>query len=1232
MSRFPHQCSDGLGADDDLLAIRQDCGRGAIVRIYAGTALFLLAVNVFAQSDRGTITGTITDASGALIPNASITLINIETETRYETVATSTGNYTLPALAVGNYTLRVAHEGFTTYEQTGIHVQVAVTDRVDVVLQVGQSTQSVSVAAEATILKTESAEQSTTISGKTINDLPINFSIGAGAVRNPLSFVQLTPGSTISGWNTIKVNGNPTGTFRILFEGQESSSGLDARVSDEVQPSVEAIQEFTLQTSNFAAEFGQVAGGLFNFTSRSGTNQLHGGAYLYASNEALNAGIPFTDNGHGEHVRPPRKVYDGGFSVGGPVFVPKAYNGRNRTFFFFNYEKYQDRNRATFGVTTVPNDALRGGDFSSPQFWTQRNLGTDFLGRSILQNTIYDPATTTTDAQTGNLVRQPFPGNIIPVARFDPVAVKMLATFPKPNIANTLVNNYQPGSPFRKIQQIPSVKIDHNITQLAKITGYWSEEITDKDVGQDGLPDAISIRRDLYIKGRTVRINYDQSLTPRLLLHLGAGVQRYRNPDATPTSIASYEAAGLLGIKGAPGTGYPRIGGGNLGDNTYGGLANQIGPTNRGVYLQVKPTGVAQITWIKGNHSYKAGGEWKIDTFTNRSDIGLSPSFTFSGAQTAQPLYGATLPGGTAIGNGFASFLLGYYNAASVSNSSDPQYRKSSWGFFVQDTWKLSRKLTLDYGLRYDLQLPERELWRRTSSFYGFVPNPNANGTLGGIFYEGTGAGRCGCLLVPAYPYAIAPRLGVAYQINEKTVLRAGWGFSYSTTNVFAYIGAGNSQGMGYNTINFTSVGNGVPAGRLSDGLIWDPAALYGASYNPALLVNPGAAVQNAPSVIDPNGGRPPRVNQWNISLQRQITKDLVVEAAYVGNRGVWFQANNLVSYNAVNPSTLRALGIDITNATDRQLLTSSITSPLAVARGFKKPYANFPDTGTVIQSLRPYPQYNGIGSQWAPLGKTWYDALQIKVTKRYSHGLDLTGSYAYSKNLTNSDGSGNIFDRSTFKGLSSQDLPHILTVSIDYRLPASGFMGRNRVAKLALSGWTVGAVLQYTSGQLLQAPGSNNNLGAYLPGQGTRQFRVNGVPLYLKDLNCGCYDPTVETVLNPAAWTDQPAGVFGNFANYYGDFRAQRRPNESMSFGKRFPVWKERVALSVRVEFFNVFNRPVSLPNPVTSNPATAPTRQNGVLTGGFGYIAFNQIASNNQNNVYPAPRTGQMVVRFDF
>ena len=274
----------------------------------------------------------------------------------------------------------------------------------------------------------------------------------------------------------------------------------------------------------------------------------------------------------------------------------------------------------------------------------------------------------------------------------------------------------------------------------------------------------------------------------------------------------------------------------------------------------------------------------------------------------------------------------------------NPQYRRSAWGFFVQDTWKISRKLTLDYGLRYDLQTPMRELWNRTSGFNRNIPIPNANGRLGGGALQGSGAGRCECHLVDTYPYAIAPRIGIAYQVASKTVIRAGWGLSYASVSAFNYIGGGNSQGMGFNTINFTAPGNGVAAGQLSQPLAWDQSALYGASYNPGLLVTPGAAVQNAPAAVDPNGGRPPRINQWNVSLQREVTKDLVLEASYVGNRGAWLQSGgNLISYNAINPSVYQKLGLDITNANTRTLLTSSITSPLAVAGGLHQAVRELP-------------------------------------------------------------------------------------------------------------------------------------------------------------------------------------------------------------------------------------------------------------------------------------------------
>ena len=1198
----------------------------------AAVAILVLTVSALAQGDRGNITGTVMDSSGSVIPDAKVVLADAATGSRRETTTTATGNYSITGISAGVYTLSVEASGFSRYEQTNIRVQVAVSARVDVAMKVGQATESIVVSADATMLKTESAEASSTVSGATVDDLPINYGIGAGAIRNPLAFVQLTPGATMSGWNNINVNGLAAGSFRILLEGQESDNTLSRSASDEVQPSVEALEQFTIQTSNFSAEYGQVAGGLFNFTAKSGTNSVHGGAYMYLANEALNAGIPYTSDGQGHHTRPRERRLDGGVSFGGPVYIPKVYNGKNRTFFFFNYEKYRDRSQVNDGLGSVPNAALAAGNFSG--ILTGRNLGTDVAGRPLLENTIYDPTTRSTNA-AGQFVLQPFPNNSIPVARFDPVTVKILKYLPAPTYADRAVNNLVLIQPFHKIQDLPSFKIDENITSRSKVSFYFAKQITDKTNGQDGFPDPISIWRLQHILGTNVRINFDQTLSPVLLMHIGAGVQRYVNPDSSPANIANFDEAGLLGIVGAPGTGFPRLLG--VGNNTYGGLAQspvitsgQFGPTNRGAYYETKPTGQIQFTWVHSNHTFKTGAEWKIAAFTNWSTVGLSPLYTFSTAETAQPLYGGSLPGGTTVGNGFASLLLGYYDNASIGNAAATQYRENSWALYLQDTWKITRKLTLDYGLRWDLYSPMREIYRRTSGFSRSVANPAAGGRLGGVVYDGSGPGRCNCDMVGTYPYALGPRLGIAYQLNPKTVIRGGWGLVYGGSLQFGYIGPSNSQGMGFNTLQFPTPGNGVAAGKLSDGLTYSQASLYGASYDPGLLVST-TGINNSTNVIDQNGARPSRISQWNISVQRELMPNLVAEASFLGNRGAWLQTNNLVGYNTVNPATLKAMGLDITNATVRNLLTSSITSATAAAAGYTKPYASFPSSATVIQSLRPFPQYGTIGSSWAPLGASWYDALQAKLTKRYSSGLDLSASYAFSKNLDNYDANGDVFNRSTFKSLTAYSLPQVLTVSISYKVQASGIIARSSVTKALLANWTVGSMLQYISGALLAAPPSNNSLGNYLPGESSRQFRVSGQPLFLKNPNCLCYDPTKETILNPAAWQDQAAGVFGNAATYYNDFRGQRRPTESLSLGRIFPI-HERYKISFRAEFFNILNRNESLPQPITTAPGTPPTYSNGVLTGGFGFVNYTSIVSNTVGNSFPAPRAGQLLLRFDF
>jgi hypothetical protein len=1215
------------------------------LKIKLTIGVFLLASSLFGQTNRGTVTGTISDAAGAVVPGVPVVLTNVETGAKSETVSTGTGNYSLLQLAVGTYTLTAEKPGFSKYEQTNIKVEVAVTTRVDVVLKVGAATESVTVTAESSQLKTESAEQSMTLASNQIAELPINFGIGAGAIRNPLSFIQMTPGAYFNGWNNISINGGQS-NFKVVFEGQQSDDPYSTQVSDEIQPSVEAIEQFTLQTSNMAPEFGGVAGGgIYNFSSKSGGNQFHGSVYSYLENTAFNAGIPFTNDGTGHHQQVVKHLADYGGTIGGPVWIPKVYDGHNKTFFFFNLERYRDREALYNGITTVPNAEFLAGNLSNNLAVTgNRSLGTDFAGRNIIQNAIYDPSSAVVDS-SGRRVLQVFPNNIIPGSRIDPVAANIMAQFPKPNIGNDLfVNNFAETGDFYKLQQIPSIKVDQNFGTNFKISGFYEAEDTTKSNGVDGLPAVLSQVRIQYIVSKLARFNADYTISPTLLFHFGAGWQQHKNPDTVPPVSSNYDNT-KLGIVGSPGTGFPRFATGTtgIGDNVYGGMTPAFGPGSRNLFIGMRMSAIPTLSWVHENHTYKFGVEYKYDTTNYSSSTNLSPAYSFSTAETSQPLYGQVLPSGTGIGSTWASFLLGDYDSVSAGNGQQLFYRRTSWALYVQDNWKATRKLTFDYGLRWDLQQPIQELHNRIASFSPTVLNPNAGGLPGGVIYEGSGQGRCNCQLASTYPFAIAPRLGVAYQIDSKTVVRAGWGFSYGP--LVNLLTDPSASSMGFNTVTVPSPGNGVGAGFLSQPLVFNPLALYGAAYDPGLNVVPGGGIQNAPALVDPNSGRPERVNQWNISLQREVMRDIVVEAAYVGNRGVWLPTgggqgfydstvNNLISYNAVSPAVLAKYGLgDLTNANTRALLTSTISSPAAIAAGFTAPYAGFPSSGSVLQSLRPYPQYGATISPYqAPIGKSWYDALQTKLTKRFSHGLTATATYTFSKTLDSTTNAGSIYDRSSFKGLALNDYPNLFSMSIDYTVPAFGFVKRHGLTRLLLSDWRLTTIDTFQSGDLLASPVSSNSIGSYLATGYTRMVRVPGQPLYLVDINCGCIDPTKQTVLNPAAWQDQAPGVPGSNIVYYNDFRGQRRPIVSAGLGKQFRI-KERASFSVRAEFFNLFNQLLSLPNPSTSspqNPATHNAQQ--LLTGGFGYLNYTGISANSVSSSLPTPRTGQIVARIDF
>jgi hypothetical protein len=1192
--------------------------------------LLLLLSSGFAQGDRGSISGTVSDPSGAVVPKADVTLRNQETGAQYQTVTTETGKYTLAQLPAGTYELNVVAPGFSKYVQQGIHALVATTVRVDVALKVGSPTETVTVTGDAPLLRTEGAEQSHVITIQTIDSLPLNFGArGPGMLRDAFTFVETLPGARIEGRNTVRVNGAPAWTFGALLEGQDLSMPLSPDGSDAVAPSVDALQEITVQTSNFAAEYGQAAGGLFNFTTRSGSNALHGSLYEYLLNEALGAGLPFTDNGKGGHIRPRVRKHDFGANLGGPVIIPKLYNGKGRTFFFFNFEKYIDRKQYSGTYATVPTEAFRNGDFSA--ILTGRQLGTDQIGRPIMENAIYDPSTTR--IVNGYRIRDPFQNNIIPPSQIDPVAAKIQALIPKATRTG-LTNNFAQAGATSRQNEITSVKIDHAFGTKSKLSFYDHYYRTKyANNGADGLPEPITALRHGYARTHTVRVGYDYTATPTLLFHAGVGMVRQRIPDNAVEEALNYDSVKELGLKGAVDLGFPRITGLS---GSLGGLSLGIGVTNAQAYYADKPSANLSATWVSGSHFYKAGAEWHRDIYSNRNRNNTYGSYGFSTQQTTLPSTQGMSLGGGSIGFAYASFLLGRASSASVSNASDPQYRKEAWSIFVQDTWRVSSKLTLDYGLRWDYIPAMHELFDRVSGFDPGVRNPAAGNLLGGTAYEGWGPGRINGRFAQTYPFALGPRIGAAYRIDKKTVLRVGGGITYSRTADFNYMGP--SIGVGYNTLNFSSSSYGDPAVTLSTGMVYNLADLYQSNFDPGLRPRAGQ-IESPPSLTDRNGGRPPRLIQWSIGVQREIMKDLVVEANYVGNRGAWFEADSLIDLNAISIERLKSFGLDINNATDRTLLTSRLDSATAANRGFNKaPYTGFPMSSTVAQSLRPYPQFSSIPVRWAPLGNTWYDSMQIKATKRFSRGLEFTTAFTWQKELSTMASVNDVFNRPAQKGLDGMSQPFAFVTNFNYTVPKLTFGGGkffgkltgNRWLREALSGWTISGILRYASGALIAVPSSSNALSSLLF-RGTRMNRVPDQPLYTVDLNChSCYDPRKDFVLNPKAWSDAPAGQFGYSAAYFNDYRDIRHPDEQLSLGRNFRV-KDRVTLSVRMEFFNVFNRLV-LSSPSSGNPLSTQTRDaNGVPISGFGYINTATILSSATSGMF-SQRYGQVVMRLQF
>jgi len=1296
--------------------------------------LFLLviatAASVFGQTAAGTLTGIVTDPSGSVIAGVPVVATRVDTGTVFTSVTSQTGNYAIPQMPVGRYVVTVTQTGFKSFRQENVTIAAAQTLRLDVAMELGATAESVTVTTESTLLQTESGALTHNINVRQINDLPV-LPLGT-FTRDPLALAYTLPGSVNQSGQGFgpRINGLNIQNNQYRVDGEPVTNVGAPTITTRNNVSPDAIQEVAIQASNFNAEYGGVSSALINQVIKSGSNQYHGSAFNYFGNDILNS------DDAASHTRGRIRRNDYGASVGGPVRIPGLYNGKDKTFFFFNWEQYVDSqfHFSDFTAPTVPTAAYRGGDFTGllpiaqaggPGGDPNLRLGVgaaahdykDPLGNVIPLGTIFDPGSTlnvqcntslSADCTAGSAlpVRLPYPGNKIPATSIDKVALNILNKYvplplgPNASLGVLTSNYFNPFHGYRHTS-MPTLKMDQSIGPKARLSFTYVDAVTKSPVQAlglgEGFPEPITANAGTFEASPTYRVNLDYNVSPTMLFHLGVGWQEYNFCSCPVTT--NYNAATDIGLTGATQNSvFPRMNSTVVSSPVLGGL-NALGAgsgTSR--QLERHPSSSANLTWIKGNHTFKFGGDYRINqqvTLNNTNSAGLFSfgtstitALTGNGVTWQPSLNGLTGFTGNsgAVGFPFANFLLGSVTAVTLATPPEYRKRKIQTGLFVQDTWRIRRNLTLDYGLRWDYGTYAKEDFGRAVDFSAATPNPAAGGHPGAYIYEAT----CNCNFAHNYPYAVAPRIGIAYTINSKTVLRGGVGIAYDAV---PFTGGGV-----INSISTPVLPNGFDDFRLQDGIPRN-------RYNPVLATSDPAASFVAGSVnaipngifVDPNAGRPDRTYQWQASLQREITRNFVVEAAYVGNRNIWQSATGFQDLNAVSVGMLQRYGFSVDTSTkglsDATLLNTNLNRLTAgqlstlASYGVSLPYSGYP-TGatapTVLQSLKPFPQFSSALQPSAPMGKSWYDSLQITATKRFSHGLSATGAYTYSKNLQLT-GYPDVFNPTWGKDVVGANPPRILRVSFEYITPrykGSLPILRNKAVAYVLGDWSWSSALYYQTAAYLGRPsaGSTNNISRWLgrgPGTGSNlgmgaTLKKNADGSYMNpwsvdwfdlsgqhhtdplDINCKCFDPNKTVVINPAAWDLVPDATWTADPNIYQFFRGARVPKESMNFGRSFK-FKERYTFQIRMEFTNIFNRnfvpapnlgfaPNSLTygcNGAASGVPCNISSANGSYTSGLG--TFTSIGSNlglgnagalggGGLGLGAGQRTGLLIGRFTF
>jgi len=1149
--------------------------------------VLLTGLSAWAQTFQGGVRGAVTDNSGAAVPNAKITLIDEATTEQRTTLSNAAGEYTFTGLNPATYTVQTEAPSFEKFQTKGIVVTTAGFPTVDVKLTVGSVTQTVNVTGDTAVLETENASTGQVIDKQKLDELP---NLGRNPFYGTVKISQnVTPGGDPkfnrmedqTGSSQISVNGGPVTGNNYLLDGISITNSANQAV---IVPSIEATQEVKVQISTYDAEVGRTGGGTFNMFLKSGTNQLHADVFGYMWFNPLIANNYFAnENGI---AKVPQMWHNYGGSIGGPVVIPKLYNGKNKTFFWIATENYR-QNQTSSTTVQVPTALEKSGNFSLSKY----SNGTPLI--------IYDPNSTIINAN-GTYTRTAFPGNIIPQSELNPIGVALASYYPAPTSAPAYYGqpDFAVTTPqYDRAGQL-DFKLDQQITSWWRASGsflfYGSREPGYAYWNQTTSALASPNQTVLYRNVDATQANTTITPNATTVISLRWGFNRYPNSNVSDSHGLSLTSLGFPAslantFQLTPGQDYfPALTMSDL--ESYGGA----GPNAYSYYSSSFSGSAAKFL---GRHSLKVGGDFRSISEAGITTGPTAGAYSFTnGFTSAENAAGSTILG---TGSALASELLGYPSSGTATTTGALANRVHYYGLFVQDDFRVNSRLTLNFGVRYEY---EGGIYSPNNEFNpGFDPNATnpIQSQVAGITTKGVleyaGQNGYGTSAFNPNHDKFGPRVGFAYALTPKTIIRGGYGLFWAPLNWSL------EQAFGYTaTTTYVATLNGgaTPANSLSNPF---PTGVLQPSGNTlGLLAGIGGQNITAP---DPYA-RSTRVHQYSLDVQRELPGGFVVTLGFAGS----------VTHDLVQGTS----SININQLPDSDLslgskLTSKVPNPFfGTAGGVVNLSAS---TTPLLQTLLPFPEFGTVTLSSPSLGRATYYSVFTKVQKRLSYGLNFLSTVTWSQNEDNSDsqsvtymptqaGVQDYYNYGAEWGLALINTPWRWTTAINYQLPfgkGQRFVNKNPFLDLLVGGWSINLQTTMQTGFPIDISQSNLNSGI---GTGAQRPNATGI----SPVTSGSLESRLNDYINPAAFSQAPIYTFGNVSRTIG-MRGPGQANTDFSLFKTYAI-KEKVKAQFRFEVFNLTNTPLF-----------------DGLNSTFGNSAFGTIT--NQANY---PRTVQLGVRFSY